>query len=150
MKIMSDSVFLTPKEQALIEADRELLKIADCYRHAEKHTTGSDLRDLVEARLKALERSHEAFRSAIEDQGRLPHAPEQDAQDLKQMAATVRSWIAEDEDRSFIAWLIDNEESWLDFLTGLEVTGLPGVDKDKLIQRSRDAIQALNGCRSSS
>lgn len=149
---MSNSVFLNPMEQELVELDRGLLAMIERYRHAEEQLEGDQKRPLVEAirsRLQRLENEHEDFRQALKGRDLLPHAPETDLEDIKRLAASIRAWIESDQTQALLHWLLETEQAWQETLQNVESSELPNRRIKTLQESSEAAMTALSGYRDS-
>jgi len=144
---MSNSVFLSPLEQDLIELDRELLAIIDRYQHVEQRLADhreSPTLDTVRSRLHRLEDEHESFRQTLKARNLLPHAPESDLEDIKRVAASIKAWIESDESQALLNWLIETEEDWQQTLCELESNVLESSQIKPLLDSAQAAIGELS------
>jgi hypothetical protein len=144
---MSNSVFLTPHQQDLIELDRGLLANIERYRFVEERlaeqSAGSIL-DHVRDRLQQLESEHEQFRRTLKSEQLLPHAPETDLEDFKRIAAAVRAWIETDQSQVLLNWLIETEEDWQSALDDFEAGAIDRSRIHPLRVSAKQAIRALS------
>jgi hypothetical protein len=144
---MSDSVFLSPLEQDLIELDRALLAVIDRYQHVEQRLAdhrASPVLDTIRSRLHQLEDEHDSFRQILKARDLLPHAPESDLEDIKRIAASIKAWIESDESQALLNWLIETEEDWQQTLRGFESSELEGSRIKPLLGSAEAAVGALS------
>ncbi|GEM_PF-6884096 len=149
---MSDSVFLSPLEQDLIELDRALLAIIDRYQHVEQHLAdhrSSPVLATIRSRLHQLEDEHDSFRQTLKARDLLPHAPDSDLEDIKRIAASIKAWIESDQTQALLTWLIETEQDWQQALRGFDSSEVEDSQIDALHDSAQAAMTALSQHRDS-
>jgi len=143
---MSNSVFLNPLEQDLVELDRHLLAIIKRYQHVEQRLTEQQLGSVgetVRARLQKLEAEHEDFRRSLKARDLLPHGPEADLEDIKRGFASLRAWIESDQTQALLTWLIETEQAWQETLSNFRSNELKDSQIKPLYESALASIDAL-------